>query len=398
MIRTAIIGMGNMGSRYAGYISSGMVPGMTLSAVTRVRPELIEQLKTNAGREIPVFDTSDELLDSFACGKISLDAVIIATPHISHEQIAVKAWRSGLHVLCEKPAGVYSRQARIMEEESERAAKVFAMMFQMRTSPCFRELRNIVTSGKYGKIKRVHWLITSWYRPDGYFKSSKWHGSWKTDGGGVLINQCPHNLDILQWICGMPARVQGFCHEGHYHDIEVEDDVTAYLEWDNGATGTFITSTGDAPAVDRLEIFMEEALIVCEDGRLRITELGLGQKEPDYRKNSTDFFRTIKGSRKDIDFGQDSEDQWLKMLCGFSSYLEKDDRSDPASATFIVSGSEGRKSLILSNAIYLSSWENKMISIPEPGSADEPDFEKRFEEVFEKKILTGSCRGGCQKR
>lgn len=390
MIRTAVIGMGNMGSRYAGYISSGLVPGMTLSAVTRARPERLEQLGITEGCGIPVFDTADELLDSFASGKISLDAVVIATPHISHEQIAVKAWRSGLDVLCEKPAGVYSRQARIMEEEADRAGRVFAMMFQMRTSDCYRKLHDIVSSGKYGKIKRVHWLVTGWYRPDGYYEASKWHASWKTDGGGVLLNQCPHNLDILQWVCGLPARVQGFCHEGHYHDIEVEDDVTAYMEWEGGATGTFITSTGDAPAVDRLEIFLEEALIVCENGGLKIAELGpeLGQKEADYRKNSTDFFRTIKGTWHDVDIDQDCGDQWLKMLCGFASYLEKNDSSDPVSAPFIVSGSEGRKSLILSNAIYLSSWEKKMIDIPEPGSGDETEFEKRFEDALNLRIST----------
>ncbi len=383
MIRTAVIGMGNMGSRYAGLISSGKVPGMTLSAVTRASPERLTELGPEAAREITVFDSSDELLDSAASGKISLDAVIVATPHYSHEQIAVRAWRSGLHVLCEKPAGVYSRQARIMEEEAEKSGKVFAMMFQMRTSVCYRELRSIVLSGKYGKIKRVHWIVTNWYRPEGYYKTSKWHAAWATDGGGVLLNQCPHNLDILQWICGMPVRVQGFCHEGHYHDIEVEDDVTAYMEWKDGATGTFITSTGDAPAIDRLEIFMEEALIVCENGRVRIAELEpeMGQKESGYRKDSTDFFRTIKGTWHDVDLEKAVEDQYLKMLCGFASYLRGDDGQDP----FIVSGSEGRKSLMLSNAIYLSSWEKTMIDIPEPGSYDELEFEKRFEDALKQK-------------
>ncbi len=387
MINTAVIGMGNMGSRYAGYIASRMVPGMTLSAVTRVSPERLSQLEEDLGNKIPVYDTADELLDSFARGEISLDAVIIATPHYSHEQIAVKAWRAGLDVLCEKPAGVYSRQARIMETEAVSAGRVFAMMFQMRLSECCRELYSIVSSGRYGKIKRVHWLVTNWYRPDGYYKASKWHATWATDGGGVLLNQCPHNLDILQWICGTPARVQGFCHEGHYHDIEVEDDVTAYMEWENGATGTFITSTGDAPAIDRLEIFLEEALIVCENGNLKVSELApeLGQKESDYRKNSADFFKTIKGTWHDVALGKDVEDQWLKMLCGFSSYLEKNSGSNPSSEPFIIPGSEGRKSLLLSNAIYLSSWKKKMIDVPEIGSEDELEFEKRFEEEIGKK-------------
>jgi len=383
MLRTAIIGMGNMGCRYAGYILSGKIPGMNLCAVTRVKPERLKAPGIADGSDIRIFDTADELLDCQANGEISLDAVIIATPHYSHEKIAVKAWRLGLHVLCEKPCGVYSEQARIMEEEALRADKVFAMVFQMRTSVSYRKLKSIVSSGKYGNIKRVHWIVTGWYRPDGYYKTSKWHASWETDGGGVLLNQCPHNLDILQWICGMPARVQGFCHEGHYHDIEVEDDVTAYMEWENGATGTFITSTGDAPAIDRLEIFLEEALIVCENGKIKITELEpeLGQKEADYRKNSTDFFRTIKGSTIDVDLEPDNSDQWLNIIRGFAAFLKEDSGSEP----FIVSGSEGKKSLILSNAIYLSSWEKKMIEIPEPGSEYELEFEKRFEYYLKKK-------------
>ena len=386
-IRTAVIGMGKMGSRYAGLIASGKVPGMMLSAITRARPETVESLNRECGN-IPVFDTAEELFNSVTDGKIPLDSVIIATPHYSHEEIAVKAWQAGLHVLCEKPAGVYSRQARNMEEAAARSGKVFAVMFQMRTSSVYRELHSIVTSGRYGNIKRVHWLAAGWYRPEGYYQSSKWHATWSRDGGGVLLNQCPHNLDILQWVCGMPVKVQGFCHEGHYHGIEVEDDVTAYMEWENGATGTFITSTGDAPSVDRLEIFLDEALIVCENGLLRVSELEpeLNQKEADYRKNSKEYFRTIKGTPRDVSLSPGPSDPYLEMLNGFAARLEEEITHEARPDAFTVEGHESRKSLILSNAIYLSSWEKKMIDVPKTGSDGEIRFETEFEAALTRKI------------
>ena len=381
-VRFGIVGCGNMGTGHAKSIMDGKCPEIELVAIADKNPARIEAVKEAYGDKVATFATAEEMFDSGL-----IEGCIIAVPHYDHPRYVIEALEKGLHAMSEKPAGVYSRQARIMETEAESAGKVFAMMFQMRLSNSYRELHSIVSSGRYGKIKRVHWLVTNWYRPEGYYKTSKWHATWATDGGGVILNQCPHNLDILQWICGTPARVQGFCHEGHYHDIEVEDDVTAYMEWENGATGTFITSTGDAPAIDRLEIFLEEALVVCENGNLKISELAseLGQKESDYRKNSTDFFRTVNGTWHDVALDKKDEDQWLKMLLGFSSYLEKNSGSNPSSEPFIVPGSEGRKSLLLSNAIYLSSWEKKMIDIPETGSKEELEFEKKFEDELRKK-------------
>ncbi len=186
--------------------------------------------------------------------ELSIDAAVIATPHYSHEELAVRAFKNGLYVLCDKPSGVYIRQARIMETEAVKSGKVFSMVFNQRTLPIHIQLYELVNSGKYGTLKRVNWVVTDWYRPEQYYTSSSWHATWDKDGGGILLNQCPHNLDLLQWICGMPVRVQCFCKEGHFHDIEVEDDVTVYFEWENGATGTFISSTGDTPGINRLEI------------------------------------------------------------------------------------------------------------------------------------------------
>lgn len=373
MIRTAVIGVGNMGSRYASILQSGEIDGMELAALTRIGAAYRDKLLPSIEKGVPVYESADDLFKAVEDGAIVLDAVIIATPHYAHEELAVRAFRNGLHVLCDKPSGVYSRQARLMEEAADESGKVFSMVFNQRTLPVYKEIKDIVASGKYGSLKRVNWVVTDWYRPEMYYKSSSWHATWEKDGGGVLLNQCPHNLDLLQWICGNPVRVQGFCHEGRFHDIEVEDDVTAYFEWDNGATGTFITSTGDAPGINRLEISLEEAMIVCEGGKIRVGELEqeMGGKEADYRKKSTDFFRKIKGTWSEII--PDKEDKpYEKVIQGFADEISGKGKS-------IADGREGRKSLLLSNAIYLSSWDRQMVEVPVIGSSYELEFEQRFE-------------------
>lgn len=379
MIRTAVIGVGNMGSRYASVLLNGSVNSIELSAMTRIKETCRKQLKAALDKGIPVYENAEELFDAVEKKKLELDAVIISTPHYSHEMIAVRAFQNGLHVLCDKPSGVYSRQARQMEEAAEKSGKVFAMMFNQRTLPLYRKLKEIIDSGRYGRLKRVNWVVTDWYRPEQYYKSASWRATWEKDGGGVLLNQCPHNLDLLQWICQNPVKVQGFCREGRFHDIEVEDDVTAYMEWANGASGTFITSTGDAPGINRLEISLEEALIVCENNRLRIGEVvqELGGKESFYRKNSSDYFRKIKGTWSEIIPEQENR-PYEKVIQSFADEINGKGRS-------IADGREGRKSLLLSNAIYLSSWEKRMIEIPTPGSVAELSFEKEFEELLRRK-------------
>ena len=254
------------------------------------------------------------------------------------------------------------------------------MVFNQRTLPIHIQLHELVNSGKYGALKRVSWVVTDWYRTEKYYTSSPWRATWEKDGGGVMLNQCPHNLDLLQWICGMPVSVQGFCKEGRYHNIQVEDDVTAYFEWENGATGTFITSTGEAPGVNRLEISLEEAMIVCENGKLRIGEVvqEMGCPEAEYRKNSTDYFRKIKGTWTEIT--PEKEDKpYEKVLQSFADECT-------GSGKCVAPGSDGRKSLLLSNGIYLSSWEKRMIKLPKPGTDAELEFERLFEEHLQQKI------------
>lgn len=372
-MKVAIIGVGNMGSKYALLLQRHAIDGMQLCALTRIGEAYKEALRPSIESGLPVFESADALFQAVEQKKLDADAVIVVTPHYSHEEIVIRAFQNGLHVLCDKPSGVYSRQARQMEEAADRSGKVFSMVFNQRTQPIHKMLKELVGSGRYGSIKRVSWVVTDWYRPEAYYRSGSWRANWEKDGGGVLLNQCPHNLDLLQWICGLPVRVQGFCKEGHFHDIQVEDVATVYMEWANGATGVFITSTGEAPGVNRLEIALDEALLICENGSIRIADISaeLGCKEADYRKTSTDYFRKVRGEWSEIDPGKENE-PYEKVLQGFADECNGNGKS-------VADGREGRKSLILSNAIYLSSWEKRMVELPAPGSDEELDFEKAFE-------------------
>lgn len=382
-MKIAVIGIGNMGSRYAKFIQDGEIKGAELVAITRVRGDYREMLMPSIEKGLPVYETADLLFEAIENKEIEADAVIIATPHYAHEELAVRAFKNGLHVLSDKPSGVYSRQARNMEEAAAKSGKVFSMVFNQRTTPVYMQIKDIVESKKYGELKRVNWTVTDWYRPNQYYTSSSWHATWSKDGGGVLLNQCPHNLDLLQWICGMPTSIQAFCNWGRFHDIEVEDDATIYMEWDNGATGCFITSTGDAPGINRLEISLDEAMLVCENGKLRIGELApeLGCSEKEHMKNSTDFFKKIKGTWIEIT-PEKEEKPYQKVIQGFVDECLGTGKS-------IADGSEGRKSLVMSNAAYLSTWERRMIDLPAPGSVEELEFEASFEAQLNKRVEEG---------
>ena len=195
-----------------------------------------------------------------------VDAVLIATPHYFHPSLAIKALQKGIHVLIEKPAGVYTKQVMEMNRVAEQSDRIFGIMYNQRTNPMYQKLRDLVQTGELGAIKRTNWII-DWYRPQSYYDSGGWRATWAGEGGGVLLNQDPHQLDLWQWICGMPVRVRAFCAWGKYHNIEVEDEVTAYVEYDNGATGVFITSTAMTPETNRLEV-MGERKVVIEHGQM----------------------------------------------------------------------------------------------------------------------------------
>lgn len=370
-IRTAVIGMGNMGSQYAVLLAAGQVPGMELAAVTRVRPEMLAVRGLVLPVGLPVYPTADALFAAVDRGELALDAVIIATPHRLHEQQAVDAMQRRLAVLCDKPAGIASAAARRMEQ-ARPAGLVCGYVFQQRTFPTYRMIRQLVRSGELGKLKRVSWTVTDWYRSNAYYAGSGWRGSWEKDGGGTLLNQCPHNLDMLQWICGMPARTRAFCHNGKYHPIPVEDEATAYLEWPGGATGVFVASTGEAPGVNRLEIALDDGLILCQPDGVRIARLD--KPEMEYRTAPGTGFEKPAAHWEDRPMEKEPE-AYRVVLADFARAVAAGRPED-----LLAPWEEGRKSLLLSNAIYLSSWTGQTVEIPAPGSAEERAFERAFEE------------------
>lgn len=375
-MRVGIIGMGNMGSKYALFIANGEVKGMELAAITRVSDDRWEKLEGYVSPDLVKVDSGDDMFEKIDKGTLKIDAVIIVTPHYSHEAFVIKAFERGISVLCDKPAGVYSRQGRNMLNAYYKSKKInpliqYGFIFHQRTFPVYRKIKEIVDSRQYGNIKRVNWIVTDWYRSNAYYESGSWRATWKHDGGGTLLNQCPHNLDLLAWICGKPTAVMGFCEEGKYHPIEVEDNVTAYFEWENKATGVFIASTGEAAGVNRLEISLDDAIIVCEKGQLKIGVLD--KPEIEYRTGKGDLFAKPVVNWENIET-ESSEGAYDKVLEAF------------AEGKIIADGEEAMNSLYMSNAVYLSSWENKKIRIPERNTEYELEFEKAFENELAKKI------------
>ena len=282
-IKLGIIGFGNMGIGHYDNIKDGQCPNIDVTAIADINPERIIWCKENLPNNIALFNTADALINSNKC-----DSVLIATPHYEHPSIAIIAMQHGLNVMVEKPAGVYTKQVRLMNEQAQKSNVVFGMMFNQRTNHIYRKMHELVHSGKYGQIRRTNWIVTNWYRPQAYYDSGNWRATWAGEGGGVLLNQCPHQLDLFQWICGMPEKVQAKVLYGKWHDIEVEDDVTAIVTYKNGATGTFVTSTGDACGTNRFEIQLDKAKLVAENDELKCIEFDVS--EPEFTKTNTEVW------------------------------------------------------------------------------------------------------------
>ena len=361
-VRLGIIGLGNMGTDHSKNLINGGAPELELAAVADLKESRRSWAKENLPDTVQIFESGDELIE-----KGDIDAVLVATPHYDHPRLVIKALNQGLHALSEKPAGVYTLQVREMNEVAAKSDKVFAMMFNQRSNHVYRKMKEIVSSGEYGQIKRVNWIITDWYRTQAYYNSGGWRATWDGEGGGVLLNQCPHNLDLLQWICGLPVKVQAFCHNGKWHDIEVEDDVTAYLEFENGATGVFVTTTGDAPGTNRFEITLERAKLVCENNELAFFEMEVSERE--FCVTSTEGFGRPKGEWVKLE--TDGENlQHTAVLRAFAANIL---RGEP----LIARGEEGINGLMLSNAMHLSSWLGQAVTLP----IDEELFLEKLNEL-----------------
>ncbi|MCD1257928.1 Gfo/Idh/MocA family oxidoreductase [Paenibacillus athensensis] len=368
-MRIGIIGLGNMGAGHARYLAAGEVAGGRLTAVCDPRVERAAWAKEQLGSEVAIFAEPQALLDSGL-----VDGVVIATPHYDHPITAQMAFARGLHVLCEKPAGVATRQVRQMNEAAQAAGTVFSMVYNQRTNPLYAKVKDLVAAGELGAIRRTNWIITNWYRAQSYYNSGGWRATWAGEGGGVLINQAPHQIDLWQWTIGMmPTKVRAFCHFGKYHQIEVEDDVTAYVEYGNGATGLFVTSTGEAPGTNRLELVGDRGKIVVEDGKLSFWRLRV--PEPEFNRSYTGLFGQPECWKCEVPIeGEESGHKGI-MQNWVDAVLH--------GAPLIAPGEEGIRGLTLSNAMLLSTWTDNWVDLP----IDEELFEHHLQERIQKSKL-----------
>jgi len=345
-IRYGIIGLGNQGSSYAlKLFDGGQIKDAVLTAMCDINPEKIENIKKKTTNTEAVYFTDYiEMLDSGLC-----DAILVEVPHYQHPEMVMECLKRGIHVISEKPAGVYTKQVREMNEFAEKSEAKFGMMFNQRTNCLYRKMREMIAEGAIGELQRVNWIITDWYRTQSYYDGGSWRATWTGEGGGVLFNQCPHQLDLVQWIVGkLPTAVHGFCKYGHWHDIEVEDEVTAYFEYDNGATGVFITTTGDAPGTNRLEISGTKGKLLCEKNAKELIYIRNAEDSAEHCKTSPDGFK--KPVSEQIAVETDGENlQHAGIINNFTAALLGKEE-------LFVKGTDGMDGVQLMNAIELSGW------------------------------------------
>jgi len=345
-VRFGIVGIGNQGTYYANLLKDNKVENGILVALCDNDIEKLQIAKDKFGdvEGVKFYDNYLSMLDDNVC-----DAVLVETPHYDHPEIVIECLKRDINVICDKPAGVYTKQVREMNEYAKTSKALFTMMFNQRTNCIYRKMKEMIDEGMIGELQRVTWIITDWYRTQIYYDNGSWRATWAGEGGGVLINQCPHQIDLIQWILGqMPKRVTASCHYGMWHDIEVEDDVTAYFEYENGATGVFITTTGEAPGTNRLEISGTKGKLLSEDGSLI------------FYRNEIDSIENSKTSDKGFDKPKcekinvetdGNNPQHLGILNNFAKAVLGIEE-------LFIQGEEGINGVELMNAMELSGWKN----------------------------------------
>ena len=376
-VRYGIIGIGKMGGTHAKKLLKNFDKNATLVAVSDVEAKRKAWAEATL-KGVKFYDDYKELLADPA-----VDAVIVATPHYLHPVIAIEALRAGKHVLTEKPAGVYTAQVREMNEEAAKHPdQVFGIMYNQRTNPLYREAKRVIESGEMGEIKHISWIITNWYRPQAYYDQGGWRGTWAGEGGGVLINQCPHQLDLFQWLGGMPKSVRGFAKTAVKRNISVENDVTFYTEYANGASGVFVTSTHDFPGTNRLEISGDGGRIVIEQNLLseKFVFNKLKVKEEEFNRNNTKFMPQIPQTKivKRTTLLQNAIR--LGLIGQHMNIIRNFSKAVLFGEPLIAPGAEGINGLTLSNAVHLSSWLGKTVELPIDEKAFKSELDLRIAE------------------
>jgi predicted dehydrogenase len=370
-VRLGIIGLGNIGKHHASYLLEGKITRAELTAVGSVAPAELELYR---GRGPSLFSSGEEMIRSGLC-----DAIVVATPHYQHTTLGIAALEAGLHTMIEKPISAHKADAeRLIACAKKHPKQVFAGMFQMRVEPRYAKIQKLIQTGELGAIVRINWIITDWFRTEAYYASGGWRATWKGEGGGVLLNQCLHQLDMLQWLCGMPSRVRGFCQLGRFHNIEVEDNVTCYLEWANGATGVFISSTGEAPGTNRFEIVGTRGKLVLENNKLTFTRNDADMIE--YSKTAKSAFGKPETWNCEIPFADAGNSHAVVMQNFVDSILD--------GTPLIAPGANGMGSVELANVLLYSSLIDSPVKLPLDGAAWEAKLNELIaNSTVEKKVV-----------
>lgn len=349
-VRIGIIGVGKMGTQHTKAFLANKIPNAILTAVADTDPNKIEAAKVLLGDSAYYFDSAEALIESGSC-----DAIIPTVPHYFHPVYAKKAFEAGLHVLCEKPAGVYVKQVESMNAAAKKSGKVFGIMLNQRTNPLYQKAREMVQSGELGRIIHVNWIITSWFRAESYYALSDWRATWAGEGGGVLLNQNPHNLDLFQWILGMPKRVKATVYYGKHRNIETEDDVFALFEFPGGATGMYTTTIADSPGTNRLEITGTMGKLVIEQNKIVFHKLS--ESTDDFNAHFTGAIGQPTNEVIEVPV-EGTYTSHPGIITNFCDVILN-------GGTLIAPGEEGILSLAISNAIHLSSWTGEgWVDIP----------------------------------
>jgi predicted dehydrogenase len=370
-VRFGIVGLGNMGAYHVESFSD--IRGATLEAICDAVPRNLERAgqKTKARQ----FGNYQEML-----GSRLIDAVLIATPHFLHPEIALAAFERGIHVLCEKPLAVTVGKGRSVLEASQRQPQLqFGLMFQMRTNPLYHKLRELIQEGELGELSRITWIATDWFRTWAYFASGGWRATWAGEGGGVLINQCPHNLDLLYWLTGLsPSRITAVGFVGKTHPIEVEDEVSAILEFPGGAIGHFITSTGEAPGTNRLEMVGDRGKIVAEKGHLHFTRTRQSVRQ--VRETSAEAFAHLETWEIDVPIPTSTAEGHKVITQNFVDAILKNE-------SLIAPGADGLKELELGNAMAMAALKRQPVDLPLESKAYDQFLEEMKRQYGGRKTL-----------
>ena len=353
MIRFAVIGVGRMGMTHAVNLYKGRVRGATLSAVCDTDPKVLEDCRRRFP-SVRAYADHHALIEERA-----VDAVLIATPHYAHEEIAVDCISHGIHTLTEKPISVTTARAKhIAAVAAEHPEVIAAVSYNQRSNRMYRRARQMLADGTLGDIVRVNFIITNWYRSQAYYDQGGWRASYNGEGGGCLINQCIHQLDVLQWLIGMPRAIKANSRTVG-RNITVENDVTATLIYD-GFDCSFSASTHEMGGINRLEIVCDKGRLVIYPTRMEIYRHRSEREVNADTKQGYGFAKTTKSTYgyglfrliSDTIYGQQ-----LRSLRAFSSAIEG--KGEP-----LAYAHEGVNALQIINGIYLASYTDATVSIP----------------------------------